>query len=375
MSHVAPERRAGEGCRQLGVWRPLFVVAICFFVGWTVFLVRQAGTKNDPLRLIDRGTVAERRTAALDLGQVTESADIDRVMTALIAAMEDTDAIVRSVAADSLSGAVCEALRRPAATPAEKSKNHERVALAVRAFTRALADPEPTVRTSAVWELGLLGKMLPLDLPPKMIAALGDESSSVRSAAATALRAAQLTIGVVPSLMKALESPDREVRYQAAILLGRVGPAAESAVPALLAVLKEPFDLTESEKTHVAAWEWDPACKAAQSLGQISASQPVIAGLIEMLSSDSPERRSCAAAGLCTLGTRAIDAVPALIAVYDKGLTSQRHPIGQIEISRAIARIAPHSASAPRAVAILIRAGFKGLVDPVRSHRGVGEVW
>jgi len=168
--------------------------------------------------------------------------------------------------------------------------------------------------------------------------------------------AARLTVDVVPSLIKALQRPERDVRFYAAQLLGRLGPAAEPAVPALLAILKEPSDPTSSDTSRDLASQLDPAWSAAISLSQISASPQVIAGLIEVLSSGTPERRNCAAEGLDTLGPRAIDAMPALIAAYHRILTTERDTLGQNEVAKAIGQIAPHSASAPRAVVILIRA-------------------
>ncbi len=75
-----------------------------------------------------------------------------------------------------------------------------------------------------------------------------------------------------------------------------------------------------------------------------------------LLSSDVPERVSCAALGLRDLGPRAVAAVPQLIAAYDRVLKSNQHVIGQMSISDAIGRIAPKSASAADAIAILIRA-------------------
>ena len=138
-------------------------------------------------------------------------------------------------------------------------------------------------------------------------------------------------------------SRDREVRFDAAELLERVGPEAESAVPALLATLKEPFDLEEIKRSRAAAWSWDPACAAAKALGRNSSNREIIDGLVRMLSSDVAERTSCAAEGLGYLGPGAVAAVPPLIAAYDRVLKSERHRIGQSAIAAAIGQIAPNS--------------------------------
>ena len=163
-------------------------------------------------------------------------------------------------------------------------------------------------------------------------------------------------MGVVPSLTKVLESPYRDARFEAADILGRLGPEAEPAVPALLAILKEPFDPKAIENSRRGGRVHDPVCSAARSLGRISASKPVIAGLIDVLSSDIEVRVSAAAKGLGALGPGAVDAAPTLITAYERALQSKPYPIAQDSLAESIGRIAPHSASAPRVVAILIGA-------------------
>jgi HEAT repeat protein len=390
MVHNLPEGRGNKGRRFFGIRWPLVVVAFAFFVTWVVLFGGPLWTNNNPLRLIQSGTAEERQKAALDLGESTDGKDIDAVIASLVAATNDTDVVVRSVAADSLSGVVHRMLRRPPATPEETRKYDERVSLVARTLKRGLSDPDPIVRKTAAYGFGLLGGMRPLDLPPELISALGDQSERVRTAANGALHVAHLTTAVVPNLLEALASSERDIRFNAAEILGRVGPGAEPAVPALLAILNEPFDRERNERTAGAAWQWDPACAAAAALGKISASQHVIDRLIEMLSSDVVERISSAAKGLGTLGPKAISAGPALIMSYERMLASEKnwsaarglaalgpkaiaaapaliisywhmlaseeHWIGQIEIANAIGRIAPHSTSAPRAVAVLVRA-------------------
>jgi HEAT repeat protein len=342
--------------RSLAIRWPLILVVISFLVAWGVIFGPRFWANNDPLRLIRGGTAAERQKAAFDLAEAPEERDVDQVIISLVRAVEDPDVGARVAAVDSLSVVVQEMLRRPAATLAEENRDTTRVSSALSALTRALADSESTVRAAAAAGLGLLGSTRTLHLPPELIAAMSDESDLVRGAARKALKSARLTTGLVPSLIKALDSPVREVRFEAAELLGTLGPKADPAVPALLAVLKEPFDRPERERNRVVAWTWDPAGAAAKSLGKISSSPDVIAALIAMLASDVDERVSCAADGLGTLGQNATQAVPALITAYDRVLTAKEHAIGQFQIARSLGQIAPHSVSAPRAVATLIRA-------------------
>jgi HEAT repeat protein len=331
------------------------VVAIGFFAAWGVLFGPQTWTDTNPLHLIQGGTPQQRRKAALELSEAAGANDIDAVITSLVRATEDQDAVARCIAADSLSAVVHKVLRQRAATPADDSKSTERLARAVSALTKALSDPDPTVRKSAAFGLGLLGSLRRLDLPEELVGMLSDESTIVREAAAEALARARPTASVVPGLTKALESADQSVRNRAAVLLGRVGPEAEPAVPALIAILHEPFDREKNERTGGAAWQWDPACGAARSLVQISSSQQVITALVEMLSSDVIERAGAAAAGLARMEPRPIGAVAALLAAYDRVLKSGSYQLGQVEISRSLGLIAADTASAPAAVAILLR--------------------
>jgi HEAT repeat protein len=334
----------------------LLGLMVCLFMTWCGFRIWDNLTRSDPVRLIHFGSVSERRQAAYDLHVVAEDTDIERVMAALVRASEDRDVEVRAAAAASLSALASEIVRRPDRTPAEQGSTKRRLNVATRALAKGLSDPEPKVRASVVRGFGELGKSGKVALPPELFAALNDETSSVRQATFKALGAVQLTPAAVPNLIEALGSRDREDRFHAAWLLGRLGPEAKSAVPALLPLLKEPFDLQERKTTRLVGSTGDPACTAARALGQIGASEEGIAILAEMLSSDVPERVSCAALGLRDLGPRAIAAVPKLVAAYDKLLKSKQHVIGQMSISDAIGWIAAKSTSAPDAIAILVRA-------------------
>jgi HEAT repeat protein len=334
----------------------LLGLMVCLFMTWGGLTIWDNLPRRDPVRLILLGSVSERRKAAQDLQVVTEDTDIEKVMAVLVRASEDRDVEVRAEAAASLSVLASEIVRRPDRTPAEQGWTKRRQDVATRALPRGLSEPEPPVRASVVRGLGELVKSGKVDLPPELFAALNDETSYVRQATFKALGAVQLTPAAVPTLIEALGSRDQEVRCQAAWLLGRLGPEAESAVPALLAILKQSFDLQERKSTRPVDRTGDPACAAARALGQIGASEEAIASLAAMLSSDVPERVSCAALALGDLGPRAVAAVPRLIAAYDKVLKSKQHVIDQMSISDAIGRIAPKSASAPDAVAILVRA-------------------
>jgi HEAT repeat protein len=80
---------------------------------------------------------------------------------------------------------------------------------------------------------------------------------------------AQPSSASVPTLTEALRSPERLVRFRAAELLGRIGPQASEAVPALLLLLKEPFEpVTPFEREYPSLA--DPAVAAALALNAIA---------------------------------------------------------------------------------------------------------
>ena len=222
---------------------------------------------SDPIRLILHGSVSERRKAAYDLQVVTEDTDIERVMAVLVRASEDRDVEVRAAAAASLSVLASEIVRRPDRTPAEQGWTKRRLDVATRALTRGLSDPEPAVRASAVRGFGELGKSGKVALPPELFAALNDETSAVRQATFKAMGAVQLTPAAVPTLIEALGSRDREDRFHAAWLLGRLGPEAKSAVPALLAILKASLRPAGTEDDATCRRDWGSGLYRGESSG------------------------------------------------------------------------------------------------------------
>jgi HEAT repeat protein len=243
----------------------------------------------------------------------------------------------------------------------------------------ALEDESAEVRTAAAQALARFGPDLDPQIPA-LTAMMQRDEKNVRKACAEALKAAWPTPALVPTLSGFLRSRDRDVRFYAAQLLGRVGPEARAAVPALIAVLNEPLD----------AMYPDPGRAAALALGQMGPSREAIAALVEVISPEKVEplldsfvhdlsdmgprdvdgrvfvavdvqvrlvetlRIMAAIEGLGDIGPPAVAAVPAMIAVYRKALET-RHSMAQPTIPEALGRIAPNSAVAPDAVAALIR--------------------
>ena len=116
---------------------------------------------------------------------------------------------------------------------------------------RAVPANEPTRRTVSEWERDLrdasvdvraraaqaLSAYQARAIAP-LTAGLNDKEYRVRASAAESL----VKIGpgpVIPSMIKALDSPDVPIRANAAVVLGAFGPDAQPAVPALARALKD----------------------------------------------------------------------------------------------------------------------------------------
>ena len=115
----------------------------------------------------------------------------------------------------------------------------------------AVSATEPTRRTVSEWERDLrdtsvdvraraaqaLSAFQARAIAP-LTAALNDKEYRVRASAAESL----VKIGpgpVIPSMIKALDSPDVPIRANAAVVLGAFGADAQAAVPALARALKD----------------------------------------------------------------------------------------------------------------------------------------
>jgi HEAT repeat protein len=82
---------------------------------------------------------------------------------------------------------------------------------------------------------------------------LEKEDAEARSVSEEILRKAWPTAVVIPNLATALKSDDAHVRAVAALLLGRIGPEATSAVPTLVAILIESLESKDETLAEEAA--------------------------------------------------------------------------------------------------------------------------
>ncbi|MGP0068642.1 MAG: HEAT repeat domain-containing protein [Isosphaeraceae bacterium] len=244
----------------------------------------------------------------------------------------------------------------------------------------ALRDESAAVRAATARALKGFGPDLDAEIPALILMMETDEAH-VRAACFEALEAAWPPPSLVPTLTASLKSHRHEVRARAIQLLGRIGPEARPAIPALIPILNEPFG---------ESYPYLPQA-AAQALGEMGPVPEAIAALVELISPEKVEanlaawrkigpnpsarteliddrrpaaelrviaqeslRIKSAIHALGDIGPPAVAAVPGLIAAYDKSL-EVHHSMAQA-IPAALGRIAPNSDATPDAVAVLIRA-------------------
>src|SRR5207244_4789657 len=109
-------------------------------------------------------------------------------------------------------------------------------ASATDALLSLLSDPDPYVRQTAAKALGDIHPDDPRVVPALLEKLAGDEKAIAIHPLAEYKSAAK---DAVPRLCEILESDaDVDVRWGAARTLGKIGPAAKAAIPALVRTLK-----------------------------------------------------------------------------------------------------------------------------------------
>jgi HEAT repeat protein len=266
-----------------------------FYRGRPTSYWRKALQSSDPV-------VHEQTLAALKEG----GADSVPVLTELLAGGESGDwegAEVRWTAAE-LLGEI--------GAPARAG---------VPALVTALRDPDAHVRTVAAASLGAIGPAAAGEAIPALSERLhgDDRLAAIKALCGFGAEAKP----VVPALIELLRDPSEEVRWNAALTLGKIGPGAQAAVPALIAALK---DTDANVREH-----------AAESLGQIGAeARAAVPPLTATLKDSSPRVRRDAVRSLGQIGPAARDAVPTVRALL-------RDPDAKVRTAaeQALRRIAP----------------------------------
>jgi HEAT repeat protein len=175
------------------------------------------------------------------------------------------------------------------------------------ALTAGVADPNLQGRLSAIDAL----ETLVVDArpaAPALTRALEDPDRFVRWAAARVLGRIGPVQGVnpVPALTRMLDSSDLDLRRAAAVALGRYGPVARAAIPTLI----EALGATDAEMRV-------SATHSLEAIGTDAA--PAIPVFARLLSDPDARVRQAAAEALGLFGPMAKEAVPALRAALNDG--------------------------------------------------------
>jgi HEAT repeat protein len=408
---------------RTGLRTMIAVVLCCGVLWWTVQTVltdnraakdaiRAMRSRNPSERV---GAIQELEIAGLGSGKIA--------IPPLIVALGDENARVRTAAAVALG---------PIGSDTSTSGfDPEAVRAAIMALLGSLKDPEPSVRVAAanalmtlpvggnpaiidrqavmailVERLGdrdaqtrlaviqimaALGPSAGVEPPKEVVAALHDESISIRAMAVVTLASfsrnldplipaffrmieddeppvgaacaavlermrqpANFTRAVVPGLIAVLGRPDWRVRAVACSMLEKLGPEARAAIPALIATARE--KRVDSAKSDLS--NWVPDRLAIQALGRIapkteSAGQ-ALAALTELVRAEPRDKWRAAVDALGEFGPAAASAVPELIHALPKSLATDPQFRDPSSVTRALSRIAPGTKSAGQALAALI---------------------
>lgn len=284
--------------------------------------------------------------------------DIERPATddvsALAGLLKDKDAKVRIQAAERLYSTSMKTLLLTGSYRADA---------AIPALIEALKDPEIRVRYHALTTLGnLMFEAQPPDLGaaiPTLIELLKDaDSSDTRWQAANVLgKIGPRSRDAVPLLTQALSDKDHYVRSSAANALGEIGPESRVAAPSLIKLLKDPVaDVRASAATALAKVEpgsagvvvaslsedlKEPVFKgwAARALGHFGPeAKPATLLLADMLKTEDYLGRHQVVKTLAKIGPGGREAVPAL-----RSILNDRVPYIRVAAAVALLKIAPES--------------------------------
>lgn len=265
----------------------------------TVFALRQIGP-GAHAALPALNAIRGDRNNPLWIEAFTAINDIERPATddvsTLAGLLKDKDPKVRNQAAERLSSMGMKAIML---------KGRFKGEAAIPALIDALKDSESQVRYHALSALNwLMDNRKPPDLAtivPTVTELLADAYDGTRWQAAAVLG----EIGppartAVPLLTKALADSDDTVRGSAAEALEKIGPESKVAVPQLIKLLKDPSDQVRESAADAIA-RLDPG-----------SAQVVVASLTEDLKHEKPEFRGRAARALGSFGPEAKSATPQL---------------------------------------------------------------
>ncbi|MFG0335192.1 MAG: HEAT repeat domain-containing protein [Maioricimonas sp. JB049] len=196
---------------------------------------------------------SEVRILALDmLGAI--GPDASEAVPVVLAALEDDDGHLRSVAAVNLPKIGAEAEQAvPALTKLAAMDPRPEVIRAISVYREEAASSLPVLveiledhshDTETRWNAArTLGKLGPrgVQAVEVLVRCLKDEASTVREHSAEALGdIGPPAVTTVPDLVSVLDDPATRVRRDAVRSLGQVGPEAKAAVPQIVPLLDDP---------------------------------------------------------------------------------------------------------------------------------------
>jgi HEAT repeat protein len=195
---------------------------------------------------------------------------------------------------------------------------------------------------------------------------LEDDQIPVREACVEAIRRIRppaVSPAVAPAVIAALRIPDRLARSGLVTLLGRLKPDPGAAVPALIAILREPIDsdVKAVERAVVPYESYNgPAHDAAHALRAIAPGTPqegeAMAALVEVVRSGPAQRKGSAAEALGAFGPAAASAVPALIGLLNETGSAKEPTRAGGLAAGALGKIAPGTPTADEVLAALTAA-------------------
>ena len=149
----------------------------------------------------------------------------------------------------------------------------------------ALDSQDLTIRANAVWLLGEIGEPVK-QIVPLLIRAFADSDQNVRTTALLSI----ISIGksAVPFLIDVFESPNADIRQQAAFALGEIGQPINLIIPALIGNLDDK--------------EWNVRRVSVRALLNIG--QPAVPQLIEALNRGNRETQRTARIALDQMAHR-----------------------------------------------------------------------
>jgi HEAT repeat protein len=182
-----------------------------------------------------------------------------------------------------------------------------------RYWIKTLDNPDPEVRSRAVFALGAIGAEAGEAVPALAKILVEDPDREVRHQAAQALMKMEpASRGAVPALAEALADEEPAVRMNAAMALFRLRAEARPAIPALIKALNDP-----DNQTNLGTFTYSIQEMAAQALGRASggSAEAVPALTAALDTGGSEEMRLAALRGLDEVGPEARSAVPRLRAL------------------------------------------------------------